>query len=261
MDLEDEGWVNIPYDGLLQVHDDGGNKFFSRKYVRSPKNLFKMDYFKSSREFVEEDSRSRNQLIPLPIQMDDHREEEVKEVTGLPVLINGELKEAPEADLDPIFQVFFKKENEFVEMKMDSSRSSPRGISLPYIDTDVFQYEEKSDDDDDDDMASKVGVDEVEKAIHEEGNEGLNLWKWGVNGIGAFCSFGMAAATICIILLGSGQRHKQHNHKIRIQIFSDDKRIKQVVDRANEAMSAVRLRGVPLSTAHITYGGYYEQPL
>ncbi|KAI3747192.1 hypothetical protein L6452_09643 [Arctium lappa] len=256
MDLEDEGWVNIPYDGLLQVHDDGGNKLFSRKYVRSPKNLFKMDYFNSSRksqEFVEEDSRSRNQLIPLPIQMDDRCEEEVKEIIGLPVLINGELKEAPEADLDPVFQVFFKKENEFVEMKMDSLRSSPRGISLPHIETDMFQYEDKSDDD----MSSKVGIDEVEKVIHEEGHEGLNLWKkWGVNGIGAFCSFGMAAATICIILLGSGQRHKQRNQKIRIQIFSDDKRIKQVVHRANEAMSA--MRGVPLSTAHITYGGYYE---
>lgn len=255
MDLEDEGWVNIPYDGFLQVHDDGGNKFFSRKYV-SPKNLFKIDYFNSSQksqEFVEEDSRSRNQLIPLPIQMDDRCEEEVKEIAGLPVLINGELKEVTEGDLDPIFQVFFKKENEFVEMKMDSLRSNPRGTSLPHIETDVFQYEDKSDDHD---MSSKVGIDEVEKVVHEEGNEGLNLWKWSVNGIGAFCSFGMAAATICIILFGSGQRHKQQTQKIRIQIFSDDKRIKQVVHRANEAMSAVR--GVPLSTAHITYGGYYE---
>lgn len=254
MDLEDEGWVNIPYDGLLQVHDDdGGNKFFSRKYVRSPKNFFKMDYFNSSQnsqEFVEQDSRTRNQLIPLPIQMEDRQEEEVKEIIGLPILINGELKGSPEADLDPVFQVFFKKENEFVEMKMDSSRSSPRGISLPHIETDVFQYENKSDDIH---MSSKVGMDEVEKVIQEEGNEGLNLWKWGVNGIGTFCSLGMAAATICIIFFGSGQRHKQHNQKMRIQIFSDDKRIKQVVDRANEAV-----RGVPLSTAHITYGGYYE---
>ncbi|KAI3794752.1 hypothetical protein L1987_37389 [Smallanthus sonchifolius] len=265
MDLEDEGWVNIPYDGLLEVHDDGGNQFFSRKFVRSPKNLFKMNYFDSSQksqEFVdsslEDDPRSQKKLFAFPIHMDDHQvvdhHEEVKEITKLPVLINGELKCAPESDQDPIFQVFFKKENEFVEMKMDSPRSGSRRITLPYIETDMFQYEDKSDDDMfNGSSPSKVVTDE--KVIKEEGNEGLNIWKWGLNGIGTFCSLGMAAATICIILFGNGQRHKQ-NQKLRIQLYSDDKRIKQVVHHANEAMSAVR--GVPLTTAHITYGGYYE---
>ncbi|CAI9271701.1 unnamed protein product [Lactuca saligna] len=262
MDLEDEGWVNIniPYDGLLEVHDD----VFPRKYVRSPKNPFRMDYFNSSRksqEFVdssseEEESRLQKQLIPLQIQMKDHqvvdyREEEVKEITKLPILINNELKEAPEADLDPIFQVFFKKENEFVEMKLDSPRSGSRRIILPYTETDMFQYENESDDHMfNGSSPSKVVLDEVDKVTKEEGN----IWKWGLNGIGAFFSLGMAAATICIILFGNGQRHKQQ--KFRIQIYSDDKRIKQVVHQANEAMSAVR--GVPLTTAHITYGGYYE---
>ncbi|XP_076916263.1 uncharacterized protein LOC143575899 [Bidens hawaiensis] len=268
MDLEDEGWVNIPYGGLLEVHDDGGKKFFSRKFVRSPKNLFKMDYFDSSsksQEFVDSSSEdnpiSPKKLIPFPIHMDDHQvgdhHEEVKEITKLPILIDGELKGAPESNQDPIFQVFFKKENEFVEMKMDSPRSGSRKITLPYIETDMFQYEDKSDDD----MfnvssPSKVAIDEDEKVIKEEGNEGFNIWKWGLNGIGAFFSLGMAATTICIILFGNGQRHK-HNQKLRIQLYSDDKRIKQVVHHANEAMSAA-VRGVPLTTAHITYGGYYE---
>lgn len=263
MDLEDEGWVNVPYGDLLEVHDDEGPQFFSRKYVRSPKYPFRMDYFTSSRkaqQFVdsssEEESRIQNQLIPLPIQMNnhqvvDHREEEVKEITKLPILINNELKAAPEADLDPIFQVFFKKENEFVEMKLDSPRSGSRKIMLPYTETDVFQYEDESDDHMfNGSSPSKVVIDDVEKVT----KEGENLWKWGLNGIGAFFSLGMAAATICIIIFGSGQRHKQQ--KFRIQIYSDDKRIKQVVHHANEAMSAVR--GVPLTTAHITYGGYYE---
>ncbi|KAL8201579.1 hypothetical protein R6Q57_010726 [Mikania cordata] len=269
MDLEDEGWVNIPYDGLLEVHDDdGGKKFFSRKFVRSPKNLFKMNYFdysKKSHEFVdsssEDDPRSPKKLIAFPIHMEDHQvvdyHEDVKEITKLPVLINEELKGASELDQDPIFQVFFKKENEFVEMKMDYPRSGSRRITSPYIETDMFQYEDKSEDHMfNGSSPSKVAIEELdEKMIKEGGNEGLNVWKWGLNGIGTLCSLGMAAATICIILLGNGQKHKQ-NQKIRIQLYSDDKRIRQVVHHANEAMSAVR--GVPLTTAHITYGGYYE---
>ncbi|XP_071735521.1 uncharacterized protein [Rutidosis leptorrhynchoides] len=263
MDLEDEGWVNIPYDGLLEVHDDGGRKFFSRKFVRSPKKLFNMDYFNSSRNSQEcvdfslkDDSISPKKLITFPIQMDDHHEEEVKEITKLPILIDNELKEAQEADIDPIFQVFFKKENEFVEMKMDSPRSGSRRITLPCIETDVFQYEDQKDEH----MfncssPSKEVIDEVDKGIKQEGNESLNIWKKGLNGIGAFFSLGMAAATICIIIFGNGQRHKQ-NHKIRIQLYSDDKRIKQVVHQAKESMSQVR--GVPMTTAHITYGGYYQ---
>lgn len=271
MDLEDEGWVNIPYDGLLEVHDDDeGKRFFSRKFVRSPKNLFKMEYFNSSQkpqEFVdassEEGSRSsQNKVIAFPIQLEDHQvadhydQEEVKEITKLPILINGELEGAPQSDIDPIFQVFFKKENEFVEMKMDSPRASSRRTTLPYMETDMFQYEDQSDDH----MfnvtsPSKMVIDEVDKVIKEEGNEGLNIWKRGLNGIGAFFSLGMAAATICIILLGNG-RQKQQNQKLRIQLYSDDKRLNQVVHHANEAMSAVR--GVPFTTAHITYGGHYE---
>ncbi|KAF5768716.1 hypothetical protein HanRHA438_Chr14g0650221 [Helianthus annuus] len=267
MDIEDEGWVNIPYDGLLEVHDDdGGKKFFSRKFVRSPKNLFKMNYFDSSQnsqEFVdsssEDDLRSPKKLIAFPIHMDDHQvidhHEEVKEITKLPILVDGVLEGAPEPDQDPIFQVFFKKENEFVEMKMDSPRSGSRRITSPYIETDLFQFEDKGDEHMfNGSSPSKVVIDKIEK-VKEEGNEGLNIWKRGLNGIGAFCSLGMAAVTICIILFGNGQRHRQ-NQKIRIQLYSDDKRIKQVVHHANEAMSAVR--GVPLTTAHITYGGYYE---
>ena len=95
----------------------------------------------------------------------------------------------------------------------------------------------------------------------EENNGGINLWKWSLSGIGAICSFGVAAATICIIIFGSHQRSKQRqqNQKLRFQIYTDDKRIKQVVQHAtklNEAISAVR--GVPIQRAHITIGGYYD---
>ncbi|KAI3723244.1 hypothetical protein L2E82_34698 [Cichorium intybus] len=228
MDLEFEGWVNVTYDGLLEILDDGVAHSFSRKYVKSPKNLFKMDYFNSSRKSQEftnssskEESRFQNRLIPLQIQMDDHQvvddyEEEVKEIPKLLVSIKTELKEAPEGYLiDPIFKVFFKKENEFFR---DSPRSNSQKLVSPYNETDMFQYKNESDDYKfDDSSPSKVVIDDIEKATKEEGN----IWKWGSNGIDAFFSLGMTAATICVILFGNGQRHNQQ--KFRMQIYLDDK--------------------------------------
>ncbi|RDX83608.1 hypothetical protein CR513_35450, partial [Mucuna pruriens] len=94
----------------------------------------------------------------------------------------------------------------------------------------------------------------------EDSTGGFNFWKWSLNGVGAICSFGFAAATVCVLILGSQQRNKiHHDQKIRFQIYTDDKRIKQVVQHAtklNEAISAVG--GVPLSRARITCGGYYD---
>lgn len=138
---------------------------------------------------------------------------------------------------------FFKKmkENEFDNMKIDSPKSINKSL--------LSQFEEKTED-------FEVEKDEI---IEENGNSGLNLLNKSLNGIGAICSFGVAAAaTICIIFIGNHQKHKQ-NQKIRFQIFTDDKRIKRVVQHAtrlNEAISAVR--GVPVTRAQITVGGYYD---
>ena len=54
---------------------------------------------------------------------------------------------------------------------------------------------------------------------------GFNFWKWSLNGVGAICSFGFAAATICVLILGSQQRNNkiQQDQKIRFQIYTDDK--------------------------------------
>jgi len=247
MDIEDEGWVNIPYDGLLEVVDDDGAKIFSRKYVKSPANLYKSGYFSTSHE-------AQNLVEGEPIL--DHKED-VKEMIKLPIMINESSKSSsePDPDLDeqdPVFQVFFKKENKFVEMKMDSQ--SPRESNLSHIETSPFQYEEKS-------VDQVMNCSSPSKMIKkktvtwDESNKKLNILKWGFSGIGAFCSIGMAAVTICIIICGNGRRHKQ-NQKLTIQVYPDNKRIKQVVQKANEAMSAVR--GVPLVKAQITYGGHYE---
>nr|GEX42034.1 transmembrane protein [Tanacetum cinerariifolium] len=249
MDIEDEEWVNIPYDGLLEVVDDDGANIFSRKYVKSPGNLYKSGYFSTPHE-------AQNLVQDEPIS--DDQKEDVKEMIKLPILIN-ESRESrscePDPDLeldqDPVFQVFFPKESKFVEMKMDSN--------LSHIETSAFQYEEKS-------VDQVMNCSSPSKMIKkktvtwEESNTNnkLNLLKWGLSGIGAFCSVGMAAVTICIIICGNGRRHKQ-NQKLTIQIYPDNKRIKQVVQNANEAMSA--FRGVPLVKAQITYGGHYESVL
>ncbi|GKC70689.1 hypothetical protein Tco_1116572 [Tanacetum coccineum] len=247
MDIEDEGWVNIAYDGLLEVVDDDGAKIFSRKYVKSPGNLYKSGYFSTPRE-------AQNLVQDEPI-LDDH----VKEMIKLPILID-ESRESrscePDPDLeldqDPVFQVFFPKENQFVEMKMDSHIES----NLSHIETGAFQYEEKSVDQVMINCASPSKMMKKKTVTWEESNNNkINILKWGLSGIGAFCSIGMAAVTICIIICGNGRRHKQ-NEKLTIQIYPDNKRIKQVVQNANEAMSA--FRGVPLVKAQITYGGHYE---
>ncbi|AES80850.1 hypothetical protein MtrunA17_Chr7g0253401 [Medicago truncatula] len=91
----------------------------------------------------------------------------------------------------------------------------------------------------------------------EDMNGGFNLWKWSLTGVGAICSFGVAAATICVLFFGSQQRNNklQQDQSIRFKIYTDDK-VVQHTTKLNEAFAAVR--GVPLSRAHITYGGYYD---
>ncbi|KAL1352441.1 hypothetical protein HN51_016444 [Arachis hypogaea] len=136
--------------------------------------------------------------------------------------------------------VFFKNNDQFVEMKKDSS--SPKYVSR-----------------------GLVSPPSAPPVAGEESSDGeFNIWKWGMSGVGAIFSFGVAAATICVFFFGNAHQrnriHHHHRHKIRFHFYThDDKRLTQVVQHAsklNEAISAVR--GVPLSRAHITYGGYYD---
>ncbi|KAJ0806376.1 hypothetical protein HanPI659440_Chr02g0088781 [Helianthus annuus] len=263
MELEDEGWVSVPYDGLLEVHDDGDEKTFSRKYVKSPTKVYKQNYFDAShasQDYAEDEPVLEKQFCD---------KEEVKEIIKLPILITGrkdtslehvlepepETKPDPVSNQDQMFQVFSKKENEYIEMKMGSPRLSSQEFELSRTETGPFQYEEKKDDHVVNCSSSPKMI-KKEVVIWKESNERLmNLWKWGLNGIGGFCSLGMTAATICIIMYVNGKRHKQQK-KLKFQNYPDNKRINQVVQKANEAMSAVR--GVPLVSAQITHGGHYE---
>ncbi|KAF2306922.1 hypothetical protein GH714_022536 [Hevea brasiliensis] len=281
MDLEE--WEILPHGGFLDYHEDGEKKnFAASKRSSNSKSVFDMNYFVCPSSPPRNTRMVPNQLVPVPFQLEPTRittgkdqEDKSKaiDIRVMPSVIMPEVKgpdiASKEADQDPVSQVFFKKmkENEFVDMKMDSPKSpTSKSFVPPQIDAGKFNFEDKGET-----LETKISfpriknekeIVEVEEINWEENNGGLNLWKWSLNGIGAICSFGVAAATVCIIIFGSQQRNKQQqqqNQKLRFQIFSDDKRIKQVVHHAtkfNEAITTVR--GVPISRAHITYGGYYD---
>lgn len=280
MDLE--GWEILPEDGYLEIHYDGAKKIFSRKYgADGPNNLYKNNYFPSEdpSEFMEstEKTKSRipNQLLPVPIQFSpSHDHEVVKEVINNSSSASvKKIKAVPdsgvplEADHDPVSQVFFKKmnENKSVDMKMDSPKSNNKGV-IPQMDPGAFQYENEETPMKDDALEGKNSLQKSEMdkivEIKKEITDEVNIWKWSLNGFGAICSFGVVAASICIIILGGRKQNKQlhqQNQKVQFHIFSEDKRIKQVVHHAtrlNEAISA--MRGVPGVRAQITFGGYYD---
>jgi len=92
----------------------------------------------------------------------------------------------------------------------------------------------------------------------------FSVGKLKVNGIGALCSFGFAAATVCIFLIGGRLQHhhrQQQQQKIQLQFYGDDKRIQQVVQqtsRLNQAMSSVMGAGGASTRANISFGGFYD---
>ncbi|OEL27665.1 hypothetical protein BAE44_0011318 [Dichanthelium oligosanthes] len=104
-------------------------------------------------------------------------------------------------------------------------------------------------------------------AREEEGvnKTGLSVGNLRVNGVGALCSFGVAAATFFIFLLGGKQQQqKRQDHKVQLQIpllvLFDLQRIQQVVQQAsrlNQTMSSV-MGGASSPRASISFGGYYQ---
>ncbi|KAL4568476.1 hypothetical protein LXL04_024089 [Taraxacum kok-saghyz] len=90
---------------------------------------------------------------------------------------------------------------------------------------------------------NKLEEKKAEKVTKEEGN----LLNWGLNGIGAFFSLGMSAATVCIILFGNCQRHKQQ--KFRIRIYSDDKQESRIQVLLQESLNGNSRNG----TKHFLY--------
>lgn len=221
MDLEE--WEVLPEDGFLQIHDDGGGKkIFSRKYSATPNNhVFKMNYFvcppapaHSSNQFVE----TTNQLVSLPLPsvqfIGDHHHRDAAMAVAV-----------AEAEPDRVSQVSFKKikETEFpADMKLDSPKSNNNAI-MPQVDVgEVYKADQAIDGNKY--LSSPRSAVEDDSGGNDDHENGLNIWNWSMTGVGAIFSVGVAAvvSTVCILFVGSRQKHRQ-NHKLRFQIYTDDK--------------------------------------
>ncbi|KAI4386648.1 hypothetical protein MLD38_004564 [Melastoma candidum] len=244
MDIED--WELLPTDGgLIELSEGNPDKMiFHEKLIGEyydPKGVFNRDYF-NSRKRVDPPgssySRVPSQLVPVSTLLDrpisnTRNKESIPEPTD-----KGDSVQITEKTMDPeqdmVSQVFFKKmETEFVDMKMDSPRSgnspTPRGITLQ-VDVGSFQFDEEGGD-----LVSACSQRKKPRKQHNEVNPGdgvgkegvawegskggFNIWKWSLTGVGALCSFGFAAATICIFIVGSSNQ----NQKLQLQICADDK--------------------------------------
>ncbi|CAL9051410.1 unnamed protein product [Musa banksii] len=141
-------------------------------------------------------------------------------------------------------QVFFKKlkENELVDMKVASNAME---AITPRLEPEQNQLGEEG----------KEGAPMVNEK-DQTGSEikgkacgdgfGFTLWNWRLTGIGAFCC--VAAATICIFILGGRPQQKQ---RIHLGIHADDKRMKAT--RLNDALSS------PTTKAQVSVEGQYNQ--
>ncbi|KAL6639507.1 hypothetical protein ACP70R_023237 [Stipagrostis hirtigluma subsp. patula] len=128
-----------------------------------------------------------------------------------------------------------------------------------------FQSSDPKEAADDDKSAEEEEEDVIKKDKDGEARPECVVFSVGklkVNGIGALCSFGVAAATVCIFLIGGKMQHqhRQQQQKIQLQFYGDDKRIQQVVQqtsRLNQAMSSVMGAGAS-TRANISFGGFYD---
>ncbi|XWS64856.1 hypothetical protein CRYUN_Cryun05aG0040000 [Craigia yunnanensis] len=282
MDIDHE-WVFLPDNRFLEISQDGEKKVHGGKRNSDTKLVFLTDYFNNEQPPPSGNSRRvPKQVVPVSFPLEPRiykapENELGKETTKrVPIGVTSTPSMIPdigsvEGDKEVKTQVSFRKptyNDQSVDMtnKMDSPKSTTRGV-IPQIDAaGTFNFDDKSEVLEN--KSSPRKKDLVEKKVQndedvtwEENSGGLNLWKLSLTGIGAICSFGFAAATFCIIILGNQQRHRQQqqNQKLLFQRYTDDKRMKQVVHhttKLNEAISAVR--GVPITRAHITFGGYYD---
>lgn len=114
------------------------------------------------------------------------------------------------------------KEDEFVDMKIESPMVSSISMIMPPVETEkmLFDSEEEEEEFYKDERNSEREPEIKEKPF------GLKLWRWRLMGsVGALCSIGVAASTLCIFILGGRQLQKQQHQsqKIQFQIYADEK--------------------------------------
>ncbi|KAL6523768.1 hypothetical protein OROGR_017371 [Orobanche gracilis] len=217
MDLEE--WELLPDEGFLEISDDGGQKIYTRNDSSSSSSDIQMNYFicppRPGRR------HHRHCLLPVPIDLQSQQSP-----------IDMKIKSVSAGDREPeVSQIFFKKmeETEFVDMKVDSPKSGSSCGGIRIMPRKDFQFGgnvginttciEAADDKVDGSEKSR----EMELDHHydedEEGGLVVNIWKWIGAGI---CSFGVAAATFCIVSFSIqrvNNKHLKPNQKLRFQIY------------------------------------------
>ncbi|XP_047159635.1 uncharacterized protein LOC124830061 [Vigna umbellata] len=279
MDAND--WVVLSDDSLFDLNEDCVEKqvFLGKRNLDS-KSVFDVDdyYFCTSPKFKKTSEESRNfhvrvsqEPVHIPIRLESRIgeapdeglvEETTKEhvevtlVPSSPIAaekIKGVVLEADKDTLPHILSKFREIESpksigiglflkpDMGGLKFEGIGSEAQEMPRMKIDRDVTLM----------DSSNEV----------EDSGDGFNFWKWSMNGVGAICSFGVAAATICVLIFGSNQKNKFHqDQKIRFQIYTDDKRIKQMVEHATKLNEAAfsAMSGLPLCRARITCGGFCD---
>ncbi|MQL81348.1 hypothetical protein Taro_013814 [Colocasia esculenta] len=287
-DLDD--WEFLSDDGLLDLgcdhHDTAKSVLVTRGSAGfSPRGLVDMNYFVcppspphlligAAEGFIpSEGIKSRG--FPEPGTEKNPDDGFIKEIRVAPPVML--------ANQEVISQVFFRKlgESEFADIKIDSPPKSPTTRSLKQSLVEIpgmVKCELKGGEEGPGKGEAQINGGDIKVVAPTSEQEskalarsetrgrgclhsfGFSIWRWRVTGVGALCSIGVAAATICIFILSGRQRHKhQQNQKLQFQICHDEKSIKQVVRQAtriNQAISVVR--GVPMARAHISFGGYYD---
>ncbi|KAE9599641.1 hypothetical protein Lal_00046278 [Lupinus albus] len=233
--MDFDGWEILSDDGFLDFNEDDSeeNQIFLGKRNSESKSVLDNYFCMSPRSRNQHHRVEPNNLVHVPIQLEPRTSK----------------------TLDDVLLEENTKDHEFIDMKMDSPKSCSR-LVCPPLDAGGLKFEEAME------IMTSPRM-KVEKEMFrkmecdKEESNGFNLWKWrSFTGIGAICSFSVAAATIFVLFYGSQHKNKlHHHHKIQFQIYTDDKRIKQVVQHATKMNEA---RDVPLSRAHITYDGYYD---
>ena len=133
--------------------------------------------------------------------------------------------------------VLFKKLKDdelFVNTGIESPKSSAKGTIMPPVEPEQLLFDTEEEDDEEEEEEEKLYKDEknsakemeyVEPVEIKETQFRLKIWRRRVTGsAGALCSIGVAAATLCIFILGGRQMQKsQHqNQKNQFQICTDE---------------------------------------
>ncbi|XP_010036227.2 uncharacterized protein LOC104425273 [Eucalyptus grandis] len=266
-EMDTDEWELLAVDGLLDFHDDGhGGRVYSRRRSCHSESVLDMDHFRCP-------SPPAARIVPAAIGLGPEAPPAGEGIAGSPAVeakapsVGGSGSGSEREGVSR--PVFFKKaardKNEFVDMTVgDAAVAERESLCSPPRMRGEREAAAAAAVKGENDAECEAGGEVLWEEKRSESNAVNNILKRGFTGIGALCSFGVAAAaTFCVLILGSRQgnnnRRSQPKQNLRFQIYSDDKRIEKVVHHAtklNEAISAVR--GVPHTRAHIIVGGYYD---